>query len=382
MVQYTQETTLRIAKRYQNAKRSYLLVNPLQAKHMPVSPSQALSMMEALGQQIAENHPAAKLVIGFAETATAIGAVVAGCLGADCLYVQTTRETFPAASAWFDFAEEHSHAVEQRLCSEGFDGWLDQTDVVVLVDDEISTGKTLINMVNQIQKSFPKLAEKTIVAASILNRVSAENTETLRQAGITCEYLVKLPQDDYTAMVQAYDVQEGRPVTPIKMQMQCKQLPCQCDAEPRTGVCIGAYQQDCETLADAFINTMLDGQMAEQRILVLGTEECMFPALTLAKELEERMSTGIVRCHATTRSPIGVCAERDYPIQSGWRLHSFYDSERVTYLYNIQDYDTVIVVSDTPVTDLDALESLAAALQLRADTKLFYVQGGKNVWYL
>ena len=35
---YTAADTLRIAKRYNNPKRSYLLVNPLQAKHIPVSP--------------------------------------------------------------------------------------------------------------------------------------------------------------------------------------------------------------------------------------------------------------------------------------------------------------------------------------------------------
>lgn len=383
MVQYTQEDTLRIAKRYQNAKRSYLLVNPLQAKHMPVSPSQALHMMETLGQQIAENYPGAKLVIGFAETATAIGAVVAGCLGNDCSYVQTTREDFPVASAWFDFAEEHSHAVEQRLCREGFGAWLGQTDVVVLVDDEISTGKTLINMVNQIKQSFPELSEKTIVAASVLNRVSEENNQKLLEAGIVCEYLVKLPQDDYTAMVEPFDVREGRTVTPVKLPLRFKQLPCRCEAEPRTGVSMQAYQRDCEALADAFITAMmLAPEIENQRILVLGTEECMFPALTLGKKLEDSMPTGSVRCHATTRSPIGICGEQGYPIQSGCRLRSFYDSERVTYLYNIQEYDMVIVVSDTPVENLDALESLAAALNLQSNTKLFYLQGGQNVWYI
>lgn len=382
MVHYTQENTLRIAKRYQNAKRSYLLVNPLQAKHIPASPSQSLNMMEALGQQIAGKYSGAKLVIGFAETATAIGAVVAGCLGQDCFYVQTTRERFPVSSAWFDFAEEHSHAVEQRLCKEGFDAWLKQTDAVVLVDDEISTGKTLINMVNQIKKSFPELSEKTIVAASILNRVSEENSEKLRQAGIMCEYLVKLPQDDYTAVVERFNVQEGRTVTPIRRPLQCRRLPCQCHAEPRTGVSMQAYLRDCEVLADTFITSMLNSPIADQRILVLGTEECMFPALLLGKKLESRVSTGSVRCHATTRSPIGICGEQGYPIQSGWRLRSFYDSERVTYLYDIQEYDMVIVVSDTPVEGLDALESLMAALDLRPEAKLFYMQGGRNVWYI
>ncbi len=74
---YTAADTLRIAKRYNNPKRSYLLVNPLQAKHIPVSPAAALEMMGALGDQVAAKYPEARLVIGFAETATAIGAAVA-----------------------------------------------------------------------------------------------------------------------------------------------------------------------------------------------------------------------------------------------------------------------------------------------------------------
>ena len=73
---YTAADTLRIAKRYNNPKRSYLLVNPLQAKHIPVSPAAALEMMGALGNQVAAKYPEARLVIGFAETATAIGAAV------------------------------------------------------------------------------------------------------------------------------------------------------------------------------------------------------------------------------------------------------------------------------------------------------------------
>ena len=79
MTVYTPENTLRIAKRFNNAKRTYLLVNPLQAKHIPVSPTASLEMMEALGRQLAEQYPAARLVIGFAETATAIGAARLKC---------------------------------------------------------------------------------------------------------------------------------------------------------------------------------------------------------------------------------------------------------------------------------------------------------------
>lgn len=70
-------------------------------------------MMEALGDLLARKYPQTKLVIGFAETATAIGAVVAERIAPDCVYVHTTREQFPAANQWIEFLEEHSHAVEQ-----------------------------------------------------------------------------------------------------------------------------------------------------------------------------------------------------------------------------------------------------------------------------
>ena len=104
-MEYTADDVLRVARRHNNEKRSYLLVNPLQGKHMPVSPSLALDMMQALGAKVAKAVPHARLVIGFAETATAIGAVVAKSLADSCLYVQTTRETLPVAAHAIEFME-------------------------------------------------------------------------------------------------------------------------------------------------------------------------------------------------------------------------------------------------------------------------------------
>lgn len=147
---YTAADTLRIAKRYNNPKRSYLLVNPLQAKHIPVSPAAALEMMGALGNQVAAKYPEARLVIGFAETATAIGAAVAARLGPDCLYVHTTREALDGD--WILFREEHSHAAEHRLCADQLADWIDRSPAIVFVDDEFSTGRTLINMVQQLRE--------------------------------------------------------------------------------------------------------------------------------------------------------------------------------------------------------------------------------------
>ena len=100
---YSQNDVLRIAKRVNNTKRSYLLVNRLQAKHIPVSPGRALEMMEQLGDLLAQKYPDTRLVIGFAETATAIGAAVASRFGDDCIYLHTTREALPEVEQWVLF---------------------------------------------------------------------------------------------------------------------------------------------------------------------------------------------------------------------------------------------------------------------------------------
>ena len=212
MHSYTEADTLRVAKRYRNPKRSYLLVDPLQAKHIPVSPTASLDMMAALGAQVAAAHPEARLVIGFAETATAIGAAVAAGLGPDCVYLHTTRE--PLAGDWILFQEEHSHAVEQRLCADRLAAWIAATPTVVFVDDELSTGRTLRNMVRQLRERFPLLAERQLAAASILSRVSPEDQARLAADGVACQCLVRLADRDYDQLVAPLSVEEAVPPPP------------------------------------------------------------------------------------------------------------------------------------------------------------------------
>lgn len=380
MPDYTKEDTLRLAKRFQNSKRPYLLVNPLQAKHIPVSPSAALTMMGALGELLAKQYPGARLVLGFAETATAVGAAVAASLGPECVYLHTTRENFPQAGQWLEFLEEHSHAVEQKLPGDRLPEWLAATDTVILVDDEISTGKTLRNMVAELEGRYPQLRDKQIVAASILNRVSPENQQLLEEAGIHSQYLVKLPQEDYAALVEDLEVAEAPPAEPVAEVFHSEVLACGKLLDPRLGLLIGAYEDSCAGLARAFLTGPGLDIPAGSRVAVLGTEECMYPALTLGAMLEERGCA--VRCHATTRSPIGVCGRGDYPIRSGAKLPSFYDEARPTYLYNMDGYDAIVVVSDTPVEGTGALASLLGAFPPQAGRKVFYVQGGRHVWYL
>lgn len=373
---YTKETTLRVAKRYRNAKRAYLLVNPLQAKHMPVSPTEALTMMRTLGAGLRQEFPGARLVLGFAETATALGAAVASRLGPDCAFLTTTREA-GEGPGWVHFLEEHSHAAEQKLWGGDLDALLQRTDTVLFVDDEISTGKTLRNMVAQLTRRWPALGEKTLVAASLLNRVTPEQEEALVDAGITCRCLVRLPQEDHTAQVADWTVTEAPPAVPQNLSFRQETLPGDGLLDPRKTLRIGAYDRSCQALAEAMLSRALGPVDTLGKTLVLGTEECMYPALILGENLE-RLGAEVC-CHATTRSPIGLCDAPGYPIRSGWKLPSFYEEERTTYVYNLKEYDTVIVVSDTKKTDLRAIQALASVLTCK---HLIYTQGEGYVWKL
>lgn len=373
---YTKETTLRVAKRYRNAKRAYLLVNPLQAKHMPVSPTEALTMMRTLGTGLRQEFPGARLVLGFAETATALGAAVASRLGPDCAFLTTTREA-GEGPGWVRFLEEHSHAAEQKLWGGDLDALLQETDTVLFVDDEISTGKTLRNMVAQLTRRWPALGEKTLVAASLLNRVTPEQEEALADAGITCRCLVRLPQEDHTAQVADWTVTEAPPAVPQNLSFRQETLPGEGLLDPRKTLRIGAYDSSCQAVAEAMLSHTLGPVETLGKTLVLGTEECMYPALRLGERLE-RLGAEVC-CHATTRSPIGLCDAPGYPIRSGWKLPSFYEEERTTYVYNLREYDTVIVLSDTKKTDLRAIQALASVLTCK---HLIYTQGEGYVWKL
>lgn len=379
MRNYTSKDILQIAKRFNNKKRTYLLVNPLQAKHIPVSPTESLNMMHALAYKLYANYPNTKLVIGFAETATAIGAVVAESFSEKCIYVHTTRENISSVTNWVSFQEEHSHATDQKIISDNMSSWISNTDTIIFVDDEISTGKTLFNIIEQFKVKFPHMKTKKIVAASLLNRISAENQKRLDNAGIVCEYLVKLPETDYSVDIENISIQEASKSVPVTLDITYQALFCENLHNPRMGVNISAYQRSCNAVAETFVIQFSSKIPHGSSILILGTEECMYPALKIGEIFEYIGHDYQVMCHATTRSPIGLSNQQGYPIFSGNKIKSFFD-ERDTYIYNLGSYDVVIIVSDTKQKEFEALESLAGAIPNIDDCQLFYIQGGRNVW--
>lgn len=361
---YKEEDLARIASRENNAKRGYLVVNPLQGKHVPVSPTKALKLFQSLADALKGKYGDERLLLaGFAETATAIGASVAIELGTN--YIQTTREEIPGASYLF-FSEEHSHATEQKLVKEDLDEGIKMTDRIVFIEDEVTTGNTILNIVTILKKEYgPDLK---FAAASLLNGMTEQARKKFEEQGIDLFWLVKTDHGSYESIAKAV-VKDGErfcmrhnpncdnpdrndsdfdvPVLEISGYMNARRL-----------VSAGQYQKACGDLAEALVKKI--NPAVGTRILVAGTEEFMYPALFAGRSLEERGCE--VRCHATTRSPIAVSMAEDYPLHRRYELRSVYDPDRTTYLYDIEPYDKVIVMTDAGLSDKAGLLSLVRAL--------------------
>ncbi len=345
MESYHADQLFKLAKRHHNTKRTYLLVNPLQGKHIPVSPTASLAMMDALGRGLAEAAPNIDLVIGFAETATAVGAVVASALSDQCRYIHTTREPKAAAGSIIEFQEEHSHAAEQFLCTEQLGAWIREAHGIAFVDDELSTGKTLLNMMDTIQARFPEISEKEIWAVSIINRLTDERYALLANNGIRCHSLLRLPMMDLTAQAAGYTIVGAEKPTKAESGVPPISL-TPCTSDTRHGCVIGDYMTQCQRLAEEICSRMRNDLLG-RHVSVIGTEEWMLPGLLLGASMEKHSIAASVHYHATTRSPIGICTNPEYPIRSGVMLHSFYEANRTTFLYNLQPSDVVVILTDS-----------------------------------
>lgn len=362
---YFEKDLVRIAKRENNTKRSYLVVNRLQGKHIPVKPSEAFAMFGELAETLKSAYEGERLLlVGFAETATAIGAAVAVELGTK--YIQTTREVIEGAEYIF-FSEEHSHATEQKLVKNDIDSVIEELDRIVFVEDEVTTGKTILNIIQMLEKLYP--AKVQYAVASLLNGMDEAALQLYAGKGIPLHYLVKTNHEGYGALAEQF-TEEGEYVA--------------CDVAARESVrelCIGAarnarrlvdakeYKEACEALWGQ-VAGLLEKELAG-RVLVLGTEEFMYPAMYIAGRIEQMGVQAV--SHATTRSPIAVSAQTDYPLHVRYELRSLYDRERVTFVYDIEAYDAVLIVTDAQGKEPEGLNSLVNAVH-RKNEKIFCIR--------
>lgn len=241
------------------------------------------------------------IVIGFSETATALGLYVASYLKTE--YVTTTRESLRAE--YLSFKEEHSHTPEHKLINLDFTRYTH----VIIIDDEISSGNTIRNLISVLNKKNPNM--KIPVGTILLNDYARFPDS------VDVHYLVKrseLVANDKMQHItfRAYSVHN-----------------------PRLG--INAEQYDNELTEICLQLPFIENKS----ILVIGTEECMYPAIIIGSWLESMNNS--VCCHSTTRSPIKT---PNAELHQCSIITSAYDVDRLTYIYNVHKYDEVYIVSD------------------------------------
>ena len=368
---YQQKDLVRIAKRENNTKRNYLVVDPLQGKHVPVEPSKALNLFKSLAEKLQGKYEGERLLlIGFAETATAIGAQAAITLGTK--YIQTTREVIPDARYLF-FSEAHSHATEQKLVKDDIDRVINDIDRIVFIEDEVTTGNTIMNIIKIITKEYQKKIKFAV--ASLLNGMTEESLKIYQDEKIELHYLVKTDHSGYGAVAEQYrcdglyicaipenhthesadiDVQSEK-----NMREHIISIPGWMNA--RRFVDAKQYEAACRKLAETVIAET--GVKQGERVLVIGTEEFMYPALLTGQEIEKMGCE--VRSHSTTRSPIAISTEEEYPLHCRYELRSLYDPDRKTFIYDLENYDRVIVMTDSALASLKGLETLTYALRMK-----------------
>lgn len=362
-----------IAQRENNNKRNYLLVNYLQAKHIPVSPQKALCLFEKLGEQFYEIYKEKKVAfIGFAETATAIGAAIACAFPNECYYLHTTREKMDNIYRVVDFQEEHSHATQQELFCCDAENMLFQSDNIIFVEDEITTGKTIINFVEKLEQKGIKSKQK-FVAVSLINSMDKDSVEKFEEKGIELYYLMKL-ENNFNKLTFE-DPQQLEQIKKEKITLANFELKIFFGRiEPRVGVKTSIYKKACETLGQDILKFYQLKNKKDKKILILGTEEFMYPAIIAARKIEETFEDCIVKVHSTTRSPIVPSLEENYPIKNKSSFQSIYEKERKTYIYNLEVYDFVIIVTDAVNFNEMGMQELISSLQAYENRDILVVR--------
>lgn len=360
-MQYSVDDLVRLAKRDNNNIRPYLYVNPIQGKHIPTNPEDTMMMCRTLANMVKEAYPSDRLfVIGFAETATGIAAGVCHYLDNVVFYQNTTREHIDDEEYLY-FTESHSHATDQMLRTNGLLDCLEKVDRIVFIDDEVTTGNTICKLADILKERYGTKEIKFSIV-SILNSMANLRVNQLEDEGIECLFISDLPFEYKKDSIMNISYEEDRDTlckSDKNLDLDVKCVEFDTKINTRKAVVFSDYEKETERYAGEIENNI--GYERYSDILVLGTEECMYPALRLGEILKRDGAAEVVKIHATTRSPIIASGAEDYPLSHRYQIRSVYDKTRDTYVYNLRKYDTVIIVTDT-VDIAEGMSDLLTAL--------------------
>lgn len=359
-MQYSVDDLVRLAKRDNNNIRPYLYVNPIQGKHIPTDPEDTMTMCRTLANMVKAAYASDRLfVIGFAETATGIAAGVCHYLDNVIFYQNTTRE-YIENEEYLYFTESHSHATDQMLRTNGVRNCFENVDRIIFIDDEVTTGNTICKLVDILKEKYG-INEIKYSIVSTLNSMTNLRVNQLEDEGIECLFISDLPFEYKKDSIIGISYDKDKDTlcrTDELMEINCVEFDTRINA--RNTVLFNDYERENDRFASEIEKNISYERYGD--ILVLGTEECMYPAIRLGEALKRDGVAETVKVHATTRSPIIASGAEGYPLNHRYQIRSVYDRARNTYIYNLRKYDKVIVVTDT-ANIAEGMGDLLAALR-------------------
>lgn len=292
-----------------NPKRAHLLVSNVLGKHVPQRPGVVHGAGFGLGRRVrkllGDEAAARAVVLGYAETATGLGHSVADGL-ALAPYLHSTRRPVDGVTQVGGFEEEHSHATSHLLLPEDRE-LLCGDGALVLVDDEFSTGRTVLNTIKALHAHFPR--ERYVVVALVDMRSDADRSHLEKFAaelGARVDLValsaggVHLPEDvlargqELVAHHEALaaegpgaapgDVPESaaRGAEVVRVALD---WPAGLPDGGRHGF-TPAHRERLEAVLPEMAARIAEHLDGARRILVLGNEELMYAPLRLAEALD------------------------------------------------------------------------------------------------
>ncbi|QEV50028.1 phosphoribosyltransferase [Streptomyces vinaceus] len=373
-----------------NPKRAHLLVSQVLGKHVPQSPQAVYAAGHGLGERVrallGEEAAATAVVLGYAETATGLGHCVADGLGA-APYLHSTRRPVPGVEPAGGFEEAHSHATSHLLLPQD-PKLLAGDGPLVLVDDEFSTGNTVLNTIRDLHARHPRGHYVVVALVDMRSPADRERlTAFAAEIGARVDLIalasgtVHLPEGVLAkgqALVEEYERESaggpagsgpagfrepgsgaaGSPAAVVRVELD---WPAGLPDGGRHGF-TPEHRARLEAALPALTRQLADAIGAGPgRVLVLGNEELMYAPLRLARALEESGAAAEVRFSTTTRSPVLAVDDPGYAIRSRL-VFPAHDAPPATsggtptaegpgdrYAYNVAGagFDTVVAVVDS-----------------------------------
>lgn len=403
---FSPESLFQMAVRI-NKKRQFLFVSRLLGKHLAVDPAISLGTGTILASMLMEDegldgHPLVNEIIqminseipnrqlsldslayktelpnktvfiGFAETATGLGHAVFHHFE-NAHYIHTTREEILHMEPSFYFEEEHSHATSHSVYAP--EQTLKEAETIVLIDDEITTGLTLSNLIVALNVSFPGKRYKTLsildwrTEAHQQNFMHLMNTHNISADVITImggqfkllnEATIEEKETLFLDNQQSHTVFADEELALEIISKYQSEHGSYCNFTGRFGLASDLHVE-MDGWIERFINK-LPNLDRDKSTLVIGIGENIYFPLRFALTFGNN-----TKVQTTTRSPILAKTDELYPIQHKCKF-SLPDSNGIDqYLYNLSEtnWEQIIVISESvqdPVTWfplLSHLETLA-----------------------